>query len=143
MPRQSTAFSVVIAGALVCAAVLLHPSAKMEAVRRLVGLGGERLLPAPAVVHRGGSFSFAMTQPGATDPVGWDPCDPVPYAVNPDGMPAGARPLVDRAIARISAATGLAFQDDGDNDRRPFPGQVELGPGDLEGLARAGSLPCG
>lgn len=128
MLRQSTAFSVVIAGALVVAAVLLHPSAEMEGVRRLVGLGSERLLPAPVIDRRGGTFTFATTQPGSDDPVGWNPCEPVAYAVNPDGMPDGARPLVDRAIARISAATGLAFEDDGDTDRRPFGGSfIRLG----------------
>lgn len=122
MPRHSTAFSVIVAGALVCAAVLLHPSAQMESVRRLVGLGGERLLPAPAIVQRGGTFTFATTQPGSDEPVGWDPCHPVEYAVNTAGMPDGARPMLDRAIARVSAATGLKFADDGDTDRRPFAG---------------------
>ena len=122
MPRQSTAFSVVIAGALVCAAVLLHPSAEMEGVRRLVGLGGERLLPAPAIVDSGGTFSFAEQQPGSNEPVGWNPCRPVEYALSTAGMPDGARPLVERAVARISTATGLAFEDDGDTDRRPFAG---------------------
>jgi hypothetical protein len=128
VPRQSTAFSVIVAGALVCAIVLFHPSAQMEAVRRLVGLGGERLLPAPTVVARGGTFTFALTQKGSAAPVGWNPCDTVEYAVNPAGMPAGARPLVDRAIARISAATGLEFEDGGDTDRRPFAGSfIRLG----------------
>jgi hypothetical protein len=126
--RHSTAVSVAVAGALVCAAVLFHPSSQMEAVRRMVGLGHERLLPAPAIVERGGTFTYALTQRGSSEPVGWNPCDAVEYAVNPAGMPAGARPLVDRAVARISAATGLAFEDEGDTDRRPFSGSfVSLG----------------
>lgn len=124
MPRQSTVISVIVAATLVCAAVLFHPSSQMEAVRRMVGLGGERLLPAPEVVDAGGTYAFAMTQPGSSEPVSWDPCEAVEYAVNPAGMPDGARPLVDRAIARISAATGLDFEDDGDTDRRPFTGSV-------------------
>jgi hypothetical protein len=128
VPRHSTALSVIVAGTLVGAVVLFHPSSQMEDVRRLLGLGGERLLPAPAIMQDGGSFTFAMTQRGSTEPVGWNPCDTVAYAVNPDGMPDGARPLVDRAIARISAATGLEFEDDGDTDRRPFAGSfVRLG----------------
>ncbi|MCW2738641.1 hypothetical protein [Nocardioides sp.] len=139
MPRPSTAFSVVAAIALVAAAVLFHPSSQMEAVRRLVGLGGDRRLPAPAIVERGGVFAFALTQRGSSDPVGWDPCEAVEYAVNPAGMPAGARPLVERAVARISEATGLELVDDGDTDRRPFagsrirfggPGPVVIGWGD-------------
>lgn len=126
MPRNPTAISVVVAVALVSAAVLLHPSSQMEAVRRLVGLGHGRQLPAPAIVDRGGTFTYALTQPGSSDPVGWDPCETVEYVVNPAGMPAGARPLVDRAIARISAATGLKFSDEGETDRRPFAGSFRL-----------------
>ncbi len=130
VPRHSTstAFSVVVALALVVAAVLFHPSSQMEAVRRLVGLGAERRLPALEVVDAGGTFTFSMTQPGSSAPVGWDPCKTVEYAVNPAGMPEGARPMIDRAIARISAASGLAFEDAGDTDRRPFTGSlVRLG----------------
>ncbi len=122
MLRQSTAFSVVMAGALVSAAVLLHPSAEMQAVRGLVGLGGERRLPVVPVAAAGGSYTFASTQQGSSDPVGWNPCETVEYAVNPEGMPAGARALVEQAVDRISAATGLEFEDDGDTDRRPFAG---------------------
>ena len=132
MPRRSssTAISVVAALGLVAAAVLFHPSSQMEAVRRLVGLGAERRLPAPQVVDAGGTFTYAMTQPGSSDPVGWDPCTTVEYAVNPAGMPPGARPMVDRAVARISAATGLAFEDVGVTDRRPFTGsRVAFGGG--------------
>lgn len=132
MPRRrtSTTFSVVVTAAILAGVVLLHPSAQMETLRGLIGLGRERLLPAPAIEARGGAYAFAATQPGSDEPVAWDPCSPVSYAVNPAGMPAGARPLVDRAIARISAATGLAFEDDGDTDRRPFTGSlVPLGGG--------------
>ena len=122
MSRHSTSVSVVVAAALVAAALALHPSSQLDGVRRLVGLGGERRLPAVAVVDGGGTFTYALTQPGSSDPVGWDPCRTVEYALNPDGMPEGARPLVERAVARISAATGLELSDQGDTDRRPFAG---------------------
>jgi hypothetical protein len=128
--RTSTAFTVGLTAAVLVGVVLLHPSSQMESVRRLIGLGQERRLPAPTILDRGGTFTFASTQPGSGDPVGWDPCAPVTYAVNPAGMPEGARPMLDRAVARISAATGLAFEDDGDTDRRPFTGTlVPLGGG--------------
>ena len=124
----STTLSVVATAALLAAFVVFHPSPQAETLRRLVGLGQERILPAPTVVSSGGAYAFAATQPGSSAPVGWDPCSPVTYAVNPAGMPAGSRPLLDRAIERISAATGLAFEDDGDTDRRPFTGsRVQLG----------------
>ena len=102
--------------------VLWHPSDRLDPVRRLAGLGPERLLPAPTVLARGGPFAFVQTQPGSSEPVGWDPCEPIRYAVNPAGQPEGGAGLVDRAIARTSAATGLQFEDVGETDQRPFAG---------------------
>lgn len=46
-------------------------------------------------------------------PVRYDPCRPVHYVVNPTGGPPGSVGLVQGAVAVISAATGLAFVDDG------------------------------
>lgn len=46
-------------------------------------------------------------------PVRYDPCRPVHYVVNPAGGPPGAVDLVRGAVGVISAATGLAFVDDG------------------------------
>ncbi|KQX68596.1 hypothetical protein ASD06_17885 [Angustibacter sp. Root456] len=46
-------------------------------------------------------------------PVRYDPCRPVHYVVNPAGGPPGSVDLVRGAVAVISAATGLAFVDDG------------------------------
>ncbi|MDZ5660647.1 hypothetical protein SFC79_02625 [Nocardioides sp. S-58] len=127
-PTTSTVLSFVVTAALLAAVVVFHPSAQMGSVRRLVGIGGERILPAPPIEASRGAYAFAATQRGSDQPVAWDPCSPVPYAVNPAGMPEGARALVDRAVSRISAATGLAFEDDGDTDRRPFTGSfVPLG----------------
>ena len=81
----------------------------------------------PTVVQRGGTFTYALTQPGdETTPVGWDPCKEIRYRVNPDGEPQGGRALIDRAVQRISDATGLAFEDVGDTDERPFQDGVKL-----------------
>ena len=98
--------------------VVLH--AGLRPVRRAIGLGPDRPLPAPTVVDRGGAYAFALTQPGSDDPVGWDPCEPIRFEVNTAGAPPGGRAMVERAVARTSAATGLAFEDEGDTDRRPF-----------------------
>ena len=46
-------------------------------------------------------------------PVRYDPCRPIHYVVNPTGGPPGSVDLVRGAVAAISAATGLAFVDDG------------------------------
>ena len=52
--------------------------------------------------------------------MGWDPCEPIPFQVNDTGQPAGGRGLIDRALARASRASGLAFQEESPTDRRPF-----------------------
>lgn len=108
-PTFSTAIAVVVTGALVALVVLLHPSDQMQSVRRAIGLSSERALPAPPIRVRGGVFAFTMTQQGSDEPVGWDPCQPIRYQVNPADAPAGGVELIERAIVRISAATGLTF----------------------------------
>ena len=116
----TTALTVVVTGLVLALVVLLHPSSQVQAVRRVIGLGAERGLPAPSLDGPGGVHAFAMTQPGSADPVGWDPCSPIRYQVNPAGAPAGGQALIDRAIERASAATGLVFASEGSTDRRPF-----------------------
>ncbi len=105
---------------LVLAVVVLHPAGPGRELRRLVGMDDTRVLEAPAVEARGGVFTFAATQAGTEEPVGWDPCRPIRFQVDDDGQPAGGRDLVDRALARASSASGLAFEDAGATDRRPF-----------------------
>ena len=113
--------------AVMGAVLALHPSDQFATIRRAIGLGPERELPAPTVVDNGGSFSYAMTQPDDdSEPVGWDPCETIRYRVNPDGEPTGGRQLIERAISRISEATGLAFEDEGETGDRPFPGGMKL-----------------
>jgi hypothetical protein len=78
--------------------------------------------PAPAE----GPFEFVARQEGSDAPVAWDPCRPIHYVVNPAGQPAGAEPLIEDAVARVSEATGLQFRYDGTtdevwtDDREPF-----------------------
>jgi hypothetical protein len=124
----TTAMAIAITGVLVTLMVLLLPSGPMESVRRTLRLGSERALPAPPIEDRGGVFAFTMTQQGSDEPVGWDPCEPIRYQVNPTDEPDGGRQLIERALARASAATGLTFEDDGTTDKRPFTAQfVPLG----------------
>lgn len=49
-------------------------------------------------------------------PVRWDPCRPIHFVVNPAGEPPGGRAVLDEALARTSAATGLQFVDDGSTE---------------------------
>jgi hypothetical protein len=69
--------------------------------------------PAPA---EGGAFEFLHTQQTSGAPVTWDPCRPIRYVVNPAGAPPGSDVLLDEAIARTSAATGLQFVNEGPTD---------------------------
>lgn len=119
----TTALAVAATAVLVTMVVLLHPSNPMQSVRRTIGLGSERALPAPPIEELGGIFAFTLTQQGSDEPVGWDPCQPIRYRVNPDNGPDGGSELIERAIARASAATGLAFEDEGATNKRPFTAQ--------------------
>lgn len=121
---STTLIALTASAALVAMVVLLLPSSPMESARQLFGLGSQRGLPAPQVEDLGGVFAFRMTQQGSSQPVGWDPCEPIRYQVNPSGEPSGGDELIERAIARTSAATGLTFEDEGATDRRPFTEQL-------------------
>jgi hypothetical protein len=70
-----------------------------------------RVLP-PVVTAATGDRAFIGTHPDGS-PIGFDPCRPVHWVLNPDGAPEGGEQLLRGAVAEISAATGLAFVDDG------------------------------
>ncbi len=72
---------------------------------------------APEVIETG-HHEFLITRPDGS-PVAYDPCRPVHYVVNERTAPPGAKALLDEAIARVSAATGLVFVDDGTTTERP------------------------
>jgi len=87
-----------------------------------IGLGDHRLAePPPAPVST--SYAFLTTQPGSDEPVTWDPCRAIRYAINPTGGPAQAEKMVRAAIATVSRLTGLVFQDTGTTDDRPLWGE--------------------
>jgi hypothetical protein len=65
-----------------------------------------------------GGFAFKNTHPDGSA-VTYDPCRSIHYVVNPAGGPPGGPRLVHRAVARVQAATGLAFVDDGATTERP------------------------
>jgi hypothetical protein len=74
--------------------------------------------PAP-VATPSDAYSFLYTQKDGVTPVAFDPCRPVHYVVRPDGAPAGGEELLTAAIARVSAATGLQFINDGTTTESP------------------------
>ncbi len=70
----------------------------------------------PVVTSGSGPFRFVATQADGTSPVAWDPCRPIHYVVNPKDGPADGNELVEDAVARTAAATGLTFSYDGTTD---------------------------
>lgn len=96
------------------------PGATFDSARRTVGLGPDRVSPAPTVPGGEGQFAFSLTQRDGRSPVGWDPCRPIRYEVNPAQAPQDWEELVDTAVRRTSEATGLAFERVGVTDDRDF-----------------------
>lgn len=64
-------------------------------------------------------YAFTAVQPDGDGPVAYSPCRPIHYVVRPDGAPAGGAELVRTAVARVSAATGLQFVEDGETQEAP------------------------
>lgn len=73
----------------------------------------------PAVRTVSTSYAFLEQQADGAGPVAWDPCRPVHYVVRPDGEPEGGRDAITAAVARMQAATGLVFVDDGETTEAP------------------------
>jgi hypothetical protein len=64
------------------------------------------------------SYTFmSETTPG--DPIRWDACGTVHWVFDPAGAPVGGLSAVQRAVARVSAATGLSFTYDGTSSDVP------------------------
>jgi hypothetical protein len=68
-----------------------------------------------------GSHAYALQDsPDAGQPfAAYDPCRPVHYVIRPDHAPPGADQLVQQAVAKVSAATGLRFVYDGYTSEAP------------------------
>jgi hypothetical protein len=99
--------------------VLLHPANEMARVREIFGIGDDRLREIPEYAVGEGSFAFSEIQPDSRDPVGYNPCEPVRYVVNPDGAPEFWEALVHDAVESTSRASGLEFDYRGETDARP------------------------
>ncbi|MDI2036745.1 matrixin family metalloprotease [Paenarthrobacter nitroguajacolicus] len=64
------------------------------------------------------SYKFLATNDDGT-PVGYSPCRPLHYVVNNASAPEGTDALLAKAIANISAASGIQFVNDGTSDEQP------------------------
>lgn len=100
--------------------IMLHdPGLGGYQIRHLLGLD-HRVNQAVDPPSERGHFAFSVHQPGSRKPVGWNPCKPIPYVVNPDGAPAGWPILVKTSTADLEEATGLEFRYDGTSEDRDF-----------------------
>ena len=106
----------IVLGAL----VLLAPGDEFRTMRRLFGIGSERLGAVPDYEPGTGTYSFMYTQPGSEEPVGYDPCEPIRYAVNTEGAPDDWEDLIETGVARTEEASGLRFEYVGTMGERPF-----------------------
>lgn len=87
--------------------------------------GPQPLGQPPRVRHGVGSFSFRAEQPMSDNPVGYDPCRTVPYAINETGAPPGTDKIVEDAVRQVSRATGLVFVRRTGLDRYPTYDNVD------------------
>jgi len=86
------------------------------------GVDPQRLAPA-VVTTDVGDFTFESV--GAAGPVLRDPCQAIHWKLSTAGMPAGAEPLAQEAVASVATHTGLVFVFDGyASDVPTFDGPV-------------------
>ncbi len=112
--RTLTVVSVVVTAVALAAYLALAPGTAAR-VRALVGLA-----PGAAADAPGTPYAFLQTDRTTGEPVGWDPCRPVEYVVNPAGAPADWPDLLAAAVDRMERASGLDFRSLGETDDRDF-----------------------
>ena len=76
-------------------------------------------LPLAWVEHPAASGWSPSYVDGEGRPARWDPCSPIRYVVNPTWLPTHGHRDVTEALRRLSAASGLAFEDAGTTDELP------------------------
>lgn len=67
-----------------------------------------RVLPSVEARQQGG-YAFIKTLPDGS-PVTYDPCEPIRYAINPQGAPPGLDGVIQEAAHSVSERTGLALE---------------------------------
>jgi hypothetical protein len=77
-----------------------------------------RLAPAPTAPAEAGFHTF-LGREADDDPIAWDPCETIQYVVNSRTAPPGGAEVLAEAIAQITTATGLVFEDMGATDEVP------------------------
>ena len=117
-PRRTVAASVLLVVAAL--GVLVLPAGGTAQI------SGTTSAAAAADSRFGGSVRAASVGPGYAfssvldgQPVRWNPCEPIRWAVNLSGAPAGALPVLQSAVARVAAASGTTWTYVGQTNTRP------------------------
>ncbi len=132
----ATLVRLVLLTALVALGVLAFARSPLgEPLAQLV-LPQDRAAPPVDATGLRGSYVFAATQPGnRDDPVTYNPCEPIRVVTNPDGAPPGGQSLLEEALDRVAAATGLRLElrgqptDERPTDDRPVQDAARYGQG--------------
>jgi hypothetical protein len=104
--------TVLVVGALGTAAVTWH-TGPLVRLARTIGIGRPHRLLA-AVTPARPSDDYAILHKDITgEPVTYDPCKPIHYAINPDGAPPDYLSFILPAVAAAQQASGLEFVYDG------------------------------
>lgn len=110
----------VVVGTLLVAIAALQPGSQLLTAARLLGIAPDVYGNPPEYARGEGEFAFMQTQRGSDEPVGYDPCEPITYAVNTAGAPHDWQDLVEAGVEHTEWATGLDFTYEGETDDRPF-----------------------
>ena len=115
-----TVAGLAITALIMAGLIAFGPGDNLHAVRRMLGLGQTHSGREVDYTPGQGTFKFLLTQRGSDEPVGYDPCKPIEYEVNPSGGPADWSQLIDTAVSHTEQASGLQFDYVGTTDDRPF-----------------------
>lgn len=69
--------------------------------------------------ERGRSHEFTFMAMQGSEPIRWNPCEPIHYVINLGAAPAGSLEDVQAATLELSKATGIVFAYDGLSDEVP------------------------
>lgn len=119
--RRRRLSTVVAATVVVVGCVVVIPSVRAPAAVYLQSIAARirphRVAP-PVAVTTSGTHAFMATVAG--QPVTYDPCHTIRYALNLNEAPAGSEAVLGNAINEVERATGLRFEYVGITHREPL-----------------------
>lgn len=111
--RRRRSSGPVLPGLLVVMALLILVALKSPTAT------GERLRQFVDGMRGTSTYAFVLDGPD-NRPVGWNPCEPIRYVVNPQGAPRDWEQIVEHGVAEVEEASGFDLQYDGRTSDRNF-----------------------